>query len=419
MAQVLAGVLARDLPYPFQESRGDREMSKLHLSLSYDYPKALQRAIQLFTEETGIQVDVEVLEHQERSLLTNFAIRQTGPDISEVGSTWLSNLVSMAAIRPFSDSDVLKVGGQAAFVKGNWETGIYNNQIHSIPWRGDVRVINYRRDLLAKAGVDEKSAFSSLENLRDTVRKLQKLEDVVPWAMNTAMDSMLIHVIAPWIWNAGGHLISRDGHRTMFSEPEALAGICAFFDTFAPAISPDARDMPDSEASTQFLEGKAAAIISGHWITDIVHRQVSDPVMRENLGVVLTPGTQYSGGMNLVIWEHSRRTSDALELVCFLTRPDVQAQYLPEAGLLPVNKEALMQPPYTTDANYKVLKKSLVSGRHLTAVYMWGLVEDQLVAGLHSIWQTLFDDPQANLEQVVGARLKALAERLDHTLSFR
>jgi hypothetical protein len=121
MAQDLGGVPAWNLLYPFQESKGDREMKKLHLSLSYDYPEAIQRAIQLFTEETGIQVDVEVLEHQERSLLTNFAIHQTGPDISEVGSTWLSNLVSMAAIRPFSGSDVLKVGGQTAFVKGNWE----------------------------------------------------------------------------------------------------------------------------------------------------------------------------------------------------------------------------------------------------------------------------------------------------------
>ena len=194
-------------------------MSELQLSLSYGYPDALRQAIEQFTKETGIQVDVEVLEHPERSLLATFAIHKTGPDISEVGSTWLSNLASMAAIRPFSQSDISKVGGQNAFVKGNWKTGICSNRVCGIPWRGDVRVINYRRDLLAKAGVDEKTAFSSFENLRDTVRKLQKLEDVVPWAMNTANDSMLIHVVTPWIWNAGGHLISRDGHRTMFSEP--------------------------------------------------------------------------------------------------------------------------------------------------------------------------------------------------------
>jgi multiple sugar transport system substrate-binding protein len=394
-------------------------MNELQLSLTWDYPESLQQAIKLFTEETRIQVDVEVLEHQEQSILTNFAIHRTGPDISEVGSTWLSNLVSMAAIRPFSDRDIWKAGGQTAFVKGNWETGIRDNQIYGIPWRGDVRVINYRRDLLMKAGVDEKTAFSSTEDLRNTVRQLQKLGGVVPWAMNTAMDSMLIHVIAPWVWNAGGHFASRDGHRTMFGEPEALAGICAFFETFAPAISPDARDMQDFEASDQFIQGKAAAVISGHWITDVIYRQVPDPMMRENLGVVPTPGAQYSGGMNLVIWKHSPRIKDALELVHFLTRPDVQAKYLPEAGFLPVNKEALMQPPYTTDANYKVLKESLISGQHLTAAYMWGLVEEKLIAGIYSIWQTLFDDPQANLEEVVAARLKPLAKRLDRTLSFR
>ena len=139
-------------------------MTKLHLSLSGNYPEPLQQALELFAKETRIQVDVEVLEHQERSLLTNFAIHKVGPDISEVGSTWLGNLVSMAAIRPFSERDVWKVGGQSAFVNGNWETGIRNNQIYGIPWRGDVRVINYRRDLLAKAGVDEKTAFSSSEN---------------------------------------------------------------------------------------------------------------------------------------------------------------------------------------------------------------------------------------------------------------
>jgi multiple sugar transport system substrate-binding protein len=392
-------------------------MTEIHLSLSGNCPEPLQQALTLFTEETQIAVDVEILEHQERSLLTNFAIHRVGPDISEVGSTWLSNLVSMAALRPFSDRDVWKVGGQSAFVEGNWNTGIRNHRIYGIPWRGDVRVINYRRDLLVEAGVDEETAFSSFENWRNTVGQLQRLEGVVLWAMNTAMDSMLVHVIAPWIWQAGGHFVSGDGRQMRFCEPEALAGICAFFETFAPAVSPDAHDMPDSEASNQFIYGQAAAIVSGHWIADVIRRQVADSTMQENLGVVPTPVAQYSGGMNLVIWNHSCRIHEALELVYFLTRSDIQAKYLPEAGFLPVHKETLMQPPYTTDAISRVLKESLISGQHLTAAYMWGLVEDQIAAGIHSIWQTLFDDPQANIEEVVAARLKPIARRLNRRLS--
>jgi hypothetical protein len=59
-------------------------MTEIHLSLSGNYPESLQQALTLFTEETQIAVDVEILEHQERSLLTNFAIHRVGPDISEV-----------------------------------------------------------------------------------------------------------------------------------------------------------------------------------------------------------------------------------------------------------------------------------------------------------------------------------------------
>lgn len=394
-------------------------MRELHLTLTYHYPEAIQQAIQLFTKETNIPVDVEVLEHQENSALTNYAIYKSGPDVSEVGSTWLSNLVSMQAIRPFSDSDVRKIGRETSFVRGTWDSGIRSNQVFGIPWRGDVRVINYRRDMLEKAGVDEETAFISIGNLRDTVRKLQQLGGIVPWAMNTAQHSMLVHVIAPWIWNAGGHFISSDGHKTMFSSPEALSGIQAYFETFAPAIRPDTRNLADNLTSDLFIEGRAAAVISGHWITDIIYQQDADSPVKKNLGVALTPGAHISGSMNLVIWNHSMRTNEALRLVQFLTMPEIQAKFIPQAGFLPIRMEALNQPPYTTDPNYKVLKESLISGRHLNAAYMWGIVEDQLAAAFHSIWQTLFDDPQVDLEELLASRLIPLAERIDRKLSMR
>jgi len=395
-------------------------MRELHLSLiTYEFTEPLQQALQQFSRETNIKVEVEILEHQEQSALTNYAIYKSGPDISEVGSTWLSNLVSMQAIRPYQESEIRKIGGEVSFVKGNWGSGIRNNQTYGIPWRGDVRVINYRTDLLEKAGIKQETAFASVEDLCDTVRKLQKLDDVLPWALNTARDSMLIHIIAPWIWNAGGHFLSDDGRKTMFCEPESLSGMQTYFETFAPAITPDARDLPDHVASDLFIQGNAAAVISGHWITDNLYQYNADSLTIKNLGVAPMPGAQYSGGLNLVLWNHSIRTEDALKLVQFLTRPDIQAKFLPAAGFLPVRMEALDQPPYNTDPNYKMLSESLISGRHLTAAYMWGMVEDQLVTALHSIWQVLFEDPQVNLEELLSSRLEPLAKRLDQKLSLR
>jgi multiple sugar transport system substrate-binding protein len=391
---------------------------ELQLTLMYSYPEAIQQVIQQFTKKTNIQVDVEILEHLEQSALTNYAIYKSGPDISEVGSTWLSNLVSMQAIRPFENSELKKIGDNKTFVKGNWESGIRNNQSFGIPWRGDVRVINYRTDLFQEAGIEPATAFSSIENLRTTVRKLQKLEGIVPWAINTARDAMLVHFIAPWIWNAGGHFISSDGHQTLFSKPEALSGIKACFETFAPLITPDTQNLPDNVISEMFIQGNAAAVISGHWITDIIYQQNPGLIAKEHFGVAPVPGAKYNGGGDLVIWNHCLYTDEALKLVAFLTKPDIQSQFIRQAGYLPVRTEALDQPPFSTDPNYKVLKESLISGRHLNAAYMWGMVEDQLVTAFHSIWQAIFDNPATDLEELIASRLKPLAARLDKKLSI-
>ena len=325
----------------------------------------------------------------------------------------------MQAIRPYQDKEIRRFGGGDSFVKGNWDSGIRNDQVYGIPWRGDVRVINYRKDLLKKAGVDENTAFSSISNLRNTVSKLQGLDGVLPWVINTARESLLIHIVAPWIWNADGKFISENGRKTMFCEPEALSGIRAYFETFAPVITPDTQNIPDHVASDLFIQGNAAAVISGHWIIDNLYQYNADSLTRKNLGVAPIPGAQYCGGLNLVLWNHSIRTDDALKLVQFLTSPDIQEKYLPDAGFLPVRMEALDQPPYTTDPNYEMLSESLKSGRHLNAAYMWGMVEDQLVVALHAVWQVLFEDPQANLDEVLSSHLKPLAKRLNQKLSQR
>jgi multiple sugar transport system substrate-binding protein len=280
-------------------------------------------------------------------------------------------------------------------------------------------VINYRVDLLKQAGVDEKTAFTSMGNFRDTIRKLKTLKGVAPWVINTARDSLVLHVIAPWVWDAGGQFITSDGHKTKFAEPEALSGMQTYFETFAPIITPENRNMVESVAADKFIQGKAAGIISGHWIADSLYRDNADTVTRKKLRVVPTPGAQMSGSMNLAIWKHCLRVNEALKLVQFLTRPDIQAKFIPEAGFLPVRLEALDQPPYTTDPNFNMLKESLISGRHINAAYMWGMVEDQLVTALHSIWQTIFDNPEVDLGELIAARLKPLAARLDRKLSFR
>lgn len=391
-------------------------MSQLELSLTYNFPDALKDALQLFTEETNIQVNVQVLDHEQRNQLSDFALHKTGPDVSEIGNTWLGNLVAMNALRPFAPGDLQTMNGPSAFLAGDWQACSHGGQQYAIPWRSDTRVIYYRRDLLAQAGVDEKTAFATIPHMQQTLTRLQTL-GTPPLALNTTKNPMIIHLAAPWVWQAGGNFAAADGRRTLFCEPEALAGFQTFFETFAPAIRPDTQHLNDGEATDLYVAGGASVIVTGHWVAYLLQGRDWLPSVREETGVALTPGIPYNGVMALIIWKHSHKEKEALKLVEFLTRPDVQAKYVQDAGYLPVLKEVYDAPPYTTEPRFQMIRQSIQAGRHLNAIYMWGLVEDQLTVALNGIWQAIYANPEADFAAVIKNKLKPVAARLDRMLS--
>ena len=72
-----------------------------------------------------------------------------GPDISEVGSTWVGDLISMNALRPFSASDIAVLGGKEPFLPAVWERTrlIGDSRTWSVPWLLDLSAVFFRRDL--------------------------------------------------------------------------------------------------------------------------------------------------------------------------------------------------------------------------------------------------------------------------------
>jgi multiple sugar transport system substrate-binding protein len=392
---------------------------ELELSLTWGQPEALANALRVFEAEQDISVHVQVLDPtQERRQLADYAIFGAGPDVSEVGSTWLSSLMSMNAILPFSPREVLVLGGQEAFFPVVWQAGVRDGDVMAAPWRTDTRVIYYRRDLLQQAGIDEQSAFATVDDLQRTLTRLHTLQDVIPCAIPTNRHSMILHILAPFVWEAGGYFMRPDGRRALFAEPDALAGIVKYFNTFAPALTPAVQGLSDSKITNLFTAGQVAVTISGHWVLDMVRKQHSAaPGVMANLGVALTPGAQYIGGMNLAIWKHTSLPQQAFELVRFLTRQEFQTTYSREAEYLPALRQALNSPPFTTDPEYHLLSQSLQSGRAFGAAYMWGLVEDRLTTAIYELWRQIFTDPQADLTSIVAHKLKPVAERLNRTFS--
>jgi ABC-type glycerol-3-phosphate transport system substrate-binding protein len=163
-------------------------MTKLELSIMFHNDKALEAlrlALDGFERQHNVTIDLKTLSWTTGwSELVKMAIYKTGPDVSQVGTTWLEGLVSLKALRQFEKQDFDAVGGSLVFLPSVWpaESLSIDKQVYRMPYSSDTRMVFYRRNLLEQAGINEQSAFASLEQFAQTldqlnVRQFQKNND--------------------------------------------------------------------------------------------------------------------------------------------------------------------------------------------------------------------------------------------------
>lgn len=393
----------------------------IELSILYaeiDDVNAFVEALKEFTERTGVKILVRAsLWERGWTELMRAAIHKIGPDISEVGTSWVGDLVTMEAIKPFSKYEVDHVKGRRQFLDALWDTCVFfgDPRVWSIPWGADVRVVYYRRDLLEKAGVKEEEAFKSYESFIDALEKLKASGVKMPITISTGLDYNPLHVMASFVWGAGGEFMSPDGMKVLFNEPEAIEGMSRYF-CLHRYLSPQLRNLKDSQANELFRYGESAMTISGQWVLRSIESGNAAPEVRENLGVAPIPGVPFVGGANLVVWQHSPFQALAIEVMRFLTSQRIQEVCFAAFNLLPTRVEALEREPFVTNPHWKVIKQSLLKGRVFKGSRLWGMVEDELVGKLNSIWNVLFADPEVDIKRVIKERMDDLAARVNAAL---
>ena len=278
----------------------------------------LQTLLQKFEQQFGIHVRLEIIPDSSLrwSSLVEAALYRSGPDISEVGTTWVSDLVRMDALRPFQPNEVNEITRGAHYFEVVWQSSIRINHgiktVYSIPWTSDARVIFYQRDVLEKAGIDEAMAFASFAQLEKTLEILKEKDVLEPLALSIRRSPMAIHCIASWIWGTSGDFLTPDGTNLAFDQPQALEGCKAYY-RLIRFFGSDMRVLGADERKDLFSIGKVAVILSGFWEpTYDLAAEVS-----RNLGAKPLPGIPFVGGGNIGVWKHSRHESAALELVHF------------------------------------------------------------------------------------------------------
>jgi multiple sugar transport system substrate-binding protein len=348
--------------------------------------------------------------------LVRYSIYKNAPDVSEVGSTWIGDLIGMNTLRPFTQNEINTFGGAQAFFPSAWNSGVGSDgQVWSIPWLIDSRLMYYRRDILEKAGIDPATAFQTHAALVATLERLEQAGVENPWAIPTHKTRMSLHNVASWVWGAGGQFVSPDGKRALFASPEALAGFRQYYE-LGRFLSPQARELDDVQSDRLFWKGQAAVTISGPWL---MSEPTADPQVIANTGVAFPPGIPFIGGSSLVIWQSSQSPREALSLVRFLTSQHVQSTYLTTVGLLPARQEVFANLPNASNPAAKYIHQEIQTGRSFPLFPLWGLVEERLSSALGIIWQEINSTPELDLAELIERDLGLLARRLDLALNGR
>ncbi|HLF25008.1 MAG TPA: extracellular solute-binding protein [Anaerolineae bacterium] len=385
------------------------------------YTEAVQTLLEQFQAERHCEVRLHIMPWRGAwAEFVRVALYSDGPDVSELGSTWVSEFVSMNALRPFVGADITRIGGVARFLPAAWSSSTPHSQqmptlTWAIPWQADTRVLYYRRDIVERAGIDPQTAFQTTTALKQTLAQLQAAGVPIPWVVPTRRSRMTLHNAASWVWGAGGDFVALDRKRTTFMEPPARAGFGAYFD-LARHLAPSARDLAELESDELFWKGQAAVTVSGAWL---LRANSAAPEVLANASSTRLPGTAYVGGSHLGIWKHTRQPELALSLVQFLANPTAQNIIFEKAGLLPTHLDVLTGETFARDPFYQVVSESLRLGRPFPPFTLWGLVENRLTEALAAVWVEVLATPEPDIAAVIERHLGPVATRLDFTLSYQ
>ena len=380
-------------------------------------------------QHPGIKVEVTSIDWgSAKDKLNSAAISGVGPDITQIGTTWVGLVSATGALEPLSPAQVAEVGGAAAYLPAAWNTaGVEGSgSIHSIPWFVDARVLYYRSDVFEKLKLGP-ADIADWKSFKETLTRIKKARLVMydqvvePLGSPGSNDWNILHNMAPWIWAFGGDLFDQSRSQAIFNQPAAVAGVNYFLSLALEGYIPKyCLELNTAQVAAKFNEGAFAM----YFDTPAQVRNLELPIEKggaagtvaaRNYSIALYPAGpagQYTffGGSNLAIFKASKNKDAAWELIKYLNSQQAQVAYAKATGFVPARVDAFADPYFKDHPKRKVFIDAVKKGRSYPAVSSIGAAEPGLMRHFGNLWAQVSGtfgprqslDVQKELDQAVA-----------------
>ncbi|WP_030377599.1 MULTISPECIES: extracellular solute-binding protein [unclassified Streptomyces] len=286
-------------------------------SVSAAFQKEFEKGFEKAHPDIDVRVQIQewdgIGEKVTAALASNDA-----PDVIETGNTQVAQFAASGGLLDLSDK-VSDLGG-ASWLKGLAEPGAYEGKQYGIPYYAANRVVIYRKDLFAKAGVDA-SKIRTRAQWIDATKKLDK-----GGRQGIYLPGQNWYTLSGFVWDEGGDLATESGgswHGTL-DTPEALRAMAFYEKLQALGKGPKDSDEANPPQAEVMAKEQVAQIISTPGGANVVTQNA--PALKGKLGffpipgkTADTPGAVFTGGSDLVIPVVSQHHDAAYTFVKELT----------------------------------------------------------------------------------------------------
>ena len=345
-------------------------------------------------------------------LLTAF-VGDSMPDVFQVGTTWIPELAMLGALEPLdayvADS---KAVAPSEYFAGVWDANQIDGALVALPWYVDTRLLFYRSDLLARAGVA--TAPRTWAEWSAAMESLKQGAGADRHAIFVPLSEWEVPVVLAL--SQGAELL-RDGDRYGNFQSDAFRTAFAFYlELFDRGFAARAGAGATASVYRDFAEGWFTFYLSGPWnLGEFAARM--PPALTDAWATAplpgpdaKRPGVSLAGGASLAIAKDSPRKQAAWQLVEWLADPARQVDFYRVSGDLPPRRSAWDEPPLAGDARARAFRTQLESVRAVPKVPEWERIAAKISRSAESVVRG---------EIEVDAALAALDAEVDAILAKR
>ncbi len=380
-------------------------------SMTDQYIAAFRYLIPEFEKETGIKVTMDELGYVDlyQKLTADFVGKTANYDLMTVDIVWSGEYAANGYTLPLDDymardkeqikaDDIMPV----AWTLGEWE-----GKHWAYPLAGYANVLNYRKDVLAEAGIEPPK---TQEELLAAAKKLTDAKkDFYGIALLGAKGSAVAQDYMAWVQQHGGTILDKDG-KPAVNTPENVK-ILEFFGELFKYAPPGATDYWWDQRETAFRSGKVA-MMEGWSIARAGYENPEISSIVGKVDVTAAPVSQgmepkYGfGGWGIGINANSKKADAAWEFIKWITSPEVQKEWVRHDGA-PIRRSTLEDPDLNKEYPwFPLMLKSFENGDgdYRPRIPQYSIIQDALGTAVNAYLvgemtaQQALDQAQAQID---------------------